>query len=585
MLKAGPEKFQLVVDFRPLNNITTRASNTLPLIEQQISRARGKKFFASFDLLSRFDYLPTKGSSSEYFTFTTPWGVAYSFCGSPQGWCNTPSLFSMRQITDVLEPCGFLPDKAMQWIDDTVLLADDLDEMYSMLECYLKRIQKMKLRLSIEKCELLATNAEFCGRRINSYGHGFCKKYAERLLNKAGPAYVHELAQFIYTANFLCSVIPGFAKIRKLVTGNYNLSGKLKNLERKKLKLSWSDELKISFSMLIEALKKALQTTLGHYHHKEGVYIFSDASDLYWSLYITQCAAPVNYLHPFQNQFRVIALKSGVFKGSSLDWHISSKELFPMVVALQKFPYFLLFNDSECVLFTDHRNLVGVLAPKNIKIKAYASRIGRWAVDFSRVNLKVYHLDGAKNIPADCLSRWLNPERDGTKLLTLNNADEGYWRRVDTYHVSNKHPSKAAPAAASWGVMDEYFVLMMQQRDIEGLTEVRRKQGKVVLTISLLPPAIFHAHCLYNHGSKKNELEYISKHCYVDDAVLMRKTLDILHKQCLHCQRPWLVVRRPLNITEFGAEARKILYSDFLYINATGWILVIIDSLTRATIL
>eukprot|EP00924_Labyrinthula_sp_SR-Ha-C_P004928 maker-scaffold_1-snap-gene-16.21-mRNA-1 protein AED:0.73 eAED:0.94 QI:0/0/0/1/0/0/2/0/79 len=79
-------------------------------------------------------------------------------------------------------------------------------------------------------------------------------------------------------------------------------------------------------------------------------------------------------------------MKSGVFKNS-------------------KAPYFLLFNDQECVLFADHRNLVGILSPKNIKIKAYASRIGRWSIDFSRINLKVYHLDGAKNIPVDCLSR------------------------------------------------------------------------------------------------------------------------------------------------------------------------------------
>eukprot|EP00924_Labyrinthula_sp_SR-Ha-C_P002666 snap_masked-scaffold_13-processed-gene-3.31-mRNA-1 protein AED:1.00 eAED:1.00 QI:0/-1/0/0/-1/1/1/0/853 len=83
--KKGPKKYRLVVDFRPLNAITTRVSNTLPLIDLQISRAKGKKLFSSYDLLSGFDYLPTKGESSEYFTFTTPWGVAYSFCGSPQG--------------------------------------------------------------------------------------------------------------------------------------------------------------------------------------------------------------------------------------------------------------------------------------------------------------------------------------------------------------------------------------------------------------------------------------------------------------------------------------------------------------------
>eukprot|EP00924_Labyrinthula_sp_SR-Ha-C_P002665 snap_masked-scaffold_13-processed-gene-3.32-mRNA-1 protein AED:1.00 eAED:1.00 QI:0/0/0/0/1/1/2/0/1264 len=461
----------------------------------------------------------------------------------------------------------------MQWIDDTILMGNSLDEMYKITERYLARIEKMKLRLSIDKCTLLAKDAEFCGRMVRKEGYGFCEKYARGLLDRAKPEYVHELAQFIYTANFLCSVIPGFAKIRKLVTGKYNISGKLKNLERKKIKLNWTDDLRIAFSLLVEALKRSLKTTLGHYSHQEGMYIFTDASDLYWSLYITQAKGPINYLEPFTNEFRVIAMKSGVFKNSSLDWHVSSKELFPMVFAIKKFPYFLLFNNQECVLFTDHRNLVGILSPKNIKVKAYASRI-------------VYHLDGAKNIPADCLSRWLNPQRISSleqKLFTINYADEEYWKRVDTYHVSNRHPSKAAPPAASWGEMDEGFILMMQQKDFPNLTEVKKKNNKILLTKSLLPAALYHAHSVYNHGSKRNELRFIAENYSTEDAALLKATLDKLHTQCLHCQRPSLVVKRPLNITEFGSRARQVLYADFLYINQAGWILVIVDSLTRVT--
>eukprot|EP00924_Labyrinthula_sp_SR-Ha-C_P013616 snap_masked-scaffold_5-processed-gene-8.34-mRNA-1 protein AED:0.46 eAED:0.46 QI:0/-1/0/1/-1/1/1/0/784 len=90
--KKGPKRFRLVVDFRPLNRVTKKVTNTLPKIEVQLDRVKGNNFFAGFDLLSGFDYLACEKQAGEYFTFTTPWGVSYSFLGAPQGWCNTPSF-------------------------------------------------------------------------------------------------------------------------------------------------------------------------------------------------------------------------------------------------------------------------------------------------------------------------------------------------------------------------------------------------------------------------------------------------------------------------------------------------------------
>eukprot|EP00924_Labyrinthula_sp_SR-Ha-C_P012698 snap_masked-scaffold_67-processed-gene-0.52-mRNA-1 protein AED:0.29 eAED:0.30 QI:0/-1/0/1/-1/1/1/0/119 len=118
-------------------------------------------------------------------------------------------------------------------------------------------------------------------------------------------------------------------------------------------------------------------------------------------------------------------------------------------MALKKHPYYLLFNSHEKVLFTVHCNLVGIIEPKEVKTKAYASRLGRWSVDFMSVGLKVFHLDGDKNIPADYLSRWMNPdyikeseeERYSSrinKIISINSSwDEAdYWENIDSHHNS-----------------------------------------------------------------------------------------------------------------------------------------------------
>eukprot|EP00924_Labyrinthula_sp_SR-Ha-C_P010528 augustus_masked-scaffold_70-processed-gene-0.106-mRNA-1 protein AED:1.00 eAED:1.00 QI:0/0/0/0/1/1/3/0/556 len=292
----GPKKFRLVVDFHPLNRITQKVSNSLPKIEVQLLRARKMKFFGSFDLFSGFDYLPCTMETGRLFTFTTPSGVAYSFKGAPQGWSNTPSLFSMRQIYDVLLKAEIWPRNCMQWIDDTVIMATSQEELFKILERYLKRIAELNLRLNVDKCHL--------------------------------PCYI-------------------------------------------------------------------------------------------------------------------------------------------------------------------------------------------------------------------------------------------------------------------LGVMDELFVLKIHQLDNANLREVRREKGKIVLSRHLIPYAIVHAHVVFNHGAEKREAEFIRKHYSIEKGLkgLFLQTLKRFRKQCLHYQRRSLIIKRPLNITEFGREARQVLFSDFLYINRSGWILTVIDSLTRTILL
>eukprot|EP00924_Labyrinthula_sp_SR-Ha-C_P001949 snap_masked-scaffold_30-processed-gene-2.9-mRNA-1 protein AED:1.00 eAED:1.00 QI:0/0/0/0/1/1/2/0/69 len=69
---------------------------------------------------------------------------------------------------------------------------------------------------------------------------------------------MHELTQFVYAANFLCSIILEFSRIRKLV-----LVGKIKYLERMRLVIDWTTEKKRAFDELKEFLERNLVNYLG----------------------------------------------------------------------------------------------------------------------------------------------------------------------------------------------------------------------------------------------------------------------------------------------------------------------------------
>ena len=98
--KKGAKKYRLVIDLRQLNTWTRRTGLVMPNLEDQLQRLAGSKVFGSVDLLSGFDYLPIAKTSMKYFCIITPWGSAYRLTGCPQGWCNSPCIFTERVINE-----------------------------------------------------------------------------------------------------------------------------------------------------------------------------------------------------------------------------------------------------------------------------------------------------------------------------------------------------------------------------------------------------------------------------------------------------------------------------------------------------
>eukprot|EP00924_Labyrinthula_sp_SR-Ha-C_P002457 maker-scaffold_16-augustus-gene-5.18-mRNA-1 protein AED:0.67 eAED:0.67 QI:0/0/0/1/0.5/0.33/3/0/2013 len=441
--KKGPKKYRMVVDFRPLNAVTQKVVNNLPNIDLQVAKIKGNTIFGSFDLLSGFDYLPTHHNSQHLFTFGTPWGVSYPFRGAPQGWCNTPSLFSQRVITHVLTPASLWPNHALQWIDDTVLFALDVRAYMTLLRSFLKAIIDKRLRLNIGKCDLIAQSAVFCGHKLTKDGYRLDDTYLKKLMERPKPTYVHELAQLIYLGNWVSKMLPGFSELRKRMTGEFNIYGRLKKLERTKVLLEWSEEMNHAYEKLTKEVKLAFSNTLGYYDQKLDLVLFVDASEFYWSYFICQTSDAIKLEFPMDANYDVIAMASGTFRDSSLNWHISSKELFPVVIASQKHSYFLKSNEKKKILFTDHKNLYYILNPIKASRKSYSERLTHWSLIFQDICLEVHHIPGEQNVAADILSRWLNPEFDKVEadevlvaVATVEHFNvQHFWEKVDEIHA------------------------------------------------------------------------------------------------------------------------------------------------------
>ena len=594
--KKGPEKYRMVVDMRKLNQQTKRSSLMMPNLEQQVSYPKGAKFYGSFDILSGFDYLPVAENSRKYFVLVTCFG-AYEFCGSPQGWINTPQLFQNRMLVEILQPIDLFGQEdtgVIQWIDDSLLYSRTFDGYITALDKFLKQMILKNLRLNIRKCDLLSKEAEWCGRRITEHGWNYSDKYFSKILKTPKPTFKHELAQALYLANWLSPSVPELAKIRDAFTTEVQLQTTMKQLKKDNEPVTWTPELEKAWHDLLQALETSSRNFLASYDHEQPLCLFADASGDYWGLMLTQCTncdpADASDHTPLSDQkHQPIFFLSGKFASAQLTWHISQKELYPIIYSFKRLPYLMFGHTRRITVFTDHKNLTYILNPEWSPKSAYIDRLIRWGLLLQNADMCVRHIKGEDNVAADILSRWGNqynvPSSTTipTGLLTVLRAQV-----VDASFENEEVGVRNPWYTGKWQRITEEEVLEHQKLALNqpDLKELVHKRNKLWIPFSILPRLIVHNHFSNSHPSSSEETDYLRTFSFELPANL---SLDDMvrgyRERCVHCQRRPKLLRRALNETPITKIPRKILHADYLYINKHSHFLVIVDNATRKVFL
>ncbi|CAF4712302.1 unnamed protein product [Rotaria socialis] len=96
--------WRMVVDYKKLNNITTKDNHPLPNMEQTIEvLSNGYQFFSKFDMKSGFWQIPVEEEDRHKTAFITPEGL-YEWNVLAQGLKNSPPSFQ-RVMANILSPC------------------------------------------------------------------------------------------------------------------------------------------------------------------------------------------------------------------------------------------------------------------------------------------------------------------------------------------------------------------------------------------------------------------------------------------------------------------------------------------------
>ena len=201
---------------------------TLPNLEQQLGYLAKSKYFIKTDVMSGFDFLRTDESAWDIFVISTPLG-AFCCLGSPQGWCNTPALYQNRIVNQILRPLGIfamLNNGVVQWIDDSLIHSSTIEGLLETFEKFVEQVEKMGVRLSLDKCTLFATVIEYCGRVVQDGKWNFSEEMYDKILKVGRPSNELEMAKICWVLAWLSPALPNAAAMREQLTRGLDLTGK-----------------------------------------------------------------------------------------------------------------------------------------------------------------------------------------------------------------------------------------------------------------------------------------------------------------------------------------------------------------------
>jgi Reverse transcriptase (RNA-dependent DNA polymerase) len=189
--------------------MTDSIVRVMPNLYVVLERCSGKRYYAVFDFVKGFWQLPLHKDSQEILSYMTDRGV-YTPTRVPQG-CTDAALHFQATMEMVL--AVLLYKNVLVWIDDVLVFADTVDELFDVLELMFKLLNEYGLKLSPKKSEVFLTQVKWCGRIIDADGIRHDPERIEALCNIPEPATAAELQQFICASNWMRESLPDYARL------------------------------------------------------------------------------------------------------------------------------------------------------------------------------------------------------------------------------------------------------------------------------------------------------------------------------------------------------------------------------------
>jgi hypothetical protein len=420
------EKTQrLVIDYRSLNSKIVLNEYPIPLARTVMERLPTAKIFTKFDVRTGFFNLRIRKGDEKYTAFKTFFGL-FEYQVMPMGLATAPSVFQ-RFINSVLAP--YLDIFCFAYLDDIIIFSENEQEHDKHVNLILEALEKNNLHLKPSKCVWSVTEIDFLGfTAVAGKGIRMADDKLQALRTWKRPTTVKEVRMFLGTINFCSKMMPHFS----------DNAAPLNELTKKGHVFVWTAECESSWNRMMAYLRSDQFVTA--FRPELPIILETDASDVAY-------AGRISQQHPDGSQ-RTVLLYSHKFKDEETRWTVAEKELFAIVHALRRYPYFLT-NSLPLEIYSDHRNLARFMLTTKL-----TGRLGRWYDEITQcgINFQIQYRPGEENVIADALSRYgldshddeptyqsiLPRHRFSTKALSDLDA-------IRSLNISSPRPQNSAP--------------------------------------------------------------------------------------------------------------------------------------------
>ena len=165
--KDGSVRF--CVDYRKLNQVTTRDHYPLPRTEDILDTLNGSQYFTTLDLRSGYWQVPVREEDKKKTAFVFSAGL-YEYNVMPFGLTNAPATFQ-RLMDAVL--AGLRWKSCLVYLDDIIIFSPDFATHIQRLDEVFARLRQHNLVLKPVKCEMLRKQVAYlCWFKSSNGGRG-----------------------------------------------------------------------------------------------------------------------------------------------------------------------------------------------------------------------------------------------------------------------------------------------------------------------------------------------------------------------------------------------------------------------------
>ena len=234
---------RLCVDYRRLNEVTTKDAYPLPRIDESLDSLGGIQWMGQLDLTFGYWQVTMDDDASRKSAFSTSSGL-YEWKVLPFGLCNAPSTFE-RLMESVLS--GLHWETLLIYLDDVIVYASSIEELTDRLGTVFQRFRNANLKLKPSKCNLYRQEVKYLGHIVSNHGIHTDPDKTQAIRDWPTPKSKKEVQSFIGICQYYRRFIEGCGKIAK----------PLHQLTEKKSVFRWTEECELAFNTLKDKLTSA----------------------------------------------------------------------------------------------------------------------------------------------------------------------------------------------------------------------------------------------------------------------------------------------------------------------------------------